>query len=190
MKKRYALLAIGLAGIALRIFAGTPTETVPDRAPASEAVRQMATFLEVASPEAIAALGGRAAGEAELNQESQAPSQQVEALSATEAGLNRIEQTERQIAARYPQSVSGGIIRRYVALVLNDVDTDYRPDLSRVRAMNDLMQNAPAAAADLQAIVDALPADEAGSESERTALVQLAAHVGQTSTPCQLSSIF
>jgi hypothetical protein len=182
MKKRYAMLALGLAGIITHHFlpigamngaVGKPNEPASDgveRAPAAEAVRQMANYLETASPRTVAALSGQRTDEGLAQPE--AP------VDATEAGLSRIDQTERRIASRYPHSQSGALIRRYVALSINDVHTDYQPELSRVRAMNDLMQNAYAAAVDLQFALGALGASDAESEAERGALLKLAAHVG------------
>jgi hypothetical protein len=136
---------------------------------ASPVIRGMVRFLEAAPPATLRKLAGQGAAQG---------TESAPAGDATETGLGKVEETERKIAAHYPATATGQLIRRYVALSLSEVDTDFRPDLSRNRAMNDLMQDAAGAASELRAALGNLAPDDLATESERRALLTLAAHVG------------
>ncbi len=172
-KSSFVLILAAIAtGMALSLLgpgvgAGVEGAKATPVDPAQAVTLGVARYLDEAPAVSLQTLGVRASE----------PAREIEPTSpdATQAGQDRLAQLESRISAHYPESVTGDLIRHYAALCLAEVDTDFRPDLSRQRLMNEIMKNPTSAAQDLKASLGMIPLE---NEVERSALLKLAEHIG------------
>ncbi len=99
----------------------------------------------------------------------------VASFAEPQTGIQKIHAIETTIGGHYAHLAAPETLRRWVSLVLADIDTDFQDDFNRIRLVNDLMKDAVGAARDVASVLEALPA---GEEAERVALVRLATDIG------------
>ena len=160
--------ACGLVAVIGLIYFALPS---PATAPVQEvdSIRKMAAFLQSSPGVALTAAGKprRAVANVPALPSVTDPLLPQDGPShglGNRGAVARAAEIERALEARYPHTELGAVLRRYVALSLAGIDTDYQPEFSRKRLLNELIKDTPHATDDVQSLLVGLAAQGPGPE--------------------------